>query len=246
MQTLCTNLRENEQTHNSYDQERREQACVRRGDVEGLKQTIAELAEDRLGVLSKDSLRNLKDIAIVVITLSSRSAIEGGLPPETAFSMTDVFIQQVEEEQDIDKIKPLYRKAEQEFCLAVRNNVHVRTATPLVFRCRNLIAQNIHKKLTVTDLAQELHTNPDYLSQLFSREEGLSLSEYIAKEKVKYVAKELMFSDKPINDIAASLNYSSQSHLGRVFKKITGMTPQQYRKIYGEADKPSSQKKRGK
>ena len=104
VQTLCTNLRENEQTHNSYDQERREQACVRRGDVEGLKQTIAELAEDRLGVLSKDSLRNLKDIAIVVITLSSRSAIEGGLPPETAFSMTDVFIQQVEEEQDIDKL----------------------------------------------------------------------------------------------------------------------------------------------
>lgn len=131
---------------------------------------------ERVGVLFRNKLRNWKDLSIVVITLSSRSAIEGGLSLETAFSMSDAFIQQIEDENDMEKLLNLCRKAELEFCLAVRKQSHSATQNPAVLRCRDLIAKRAHTRLTVAELAEALHISPDYLSQLFSREEGMTLS----------------------------------------------------------------------
>ena len=236
VRSLSADLRENEMTHNSYEQERREQECIRRGDVEGLKRAIAELEMEKVGRVARDELRNWKDLAIVGISLSSRSAIAGGVSPETAYRMSDTFIQRVEDENDIDKLTVLARKMELEFCLAVRAQTHG-SGNPLVQRCRDLITRRIHTKLTVSELAGALNVNPDYLSQLFSREEGLSLSDYIAREKVRAAAGELMFAEKSLDDIAAFLGFSSQSHLGKVFKKWTGMTLRQYRELYGEKNK---------
>lgn len=158
-------------THNSYEQERREQECIRRGDVEGLKRAIAELEVERVGRVARDDLRNWKDLAIV------------GISPETAYRMSDTFIQCFEDENDIDRLTVPAQKMELEFCLAVCAQTHG-SDNPLVQRCRDIITRRIHTKLTVLELARALNVNPDYLSQLFSREEGLSLSDFIAREKV--------------------------------------------------------------
>ena len=234
IQRLASSLHENDMDHNDYEQERREQACIRNGDLEGLSRCIAELEMERVGTLSKNRLRNYKDLSIVAITLSSRSAIEGGLSPEVAFSMSDAFIQQIEDMKEEDKILAFTRRAQAEYCLSVRNNAQSATSNPIVRRCRDLISRRIHTKLSVQELAEELKVNASYLSQLFSREEGLPLTEYIAREKARIATQELIFSDKSFDAIAASLSFSSQSHFGRVFKKWIGMTPKQYRDLYGE------------
>ena len=238
VRSLSADLRENEQTHNSYEQERRELECVRRGDVEGLKRAISELEIEKVGRVSRDPLRNWKDLAIVGVSLCSRAAIEGGVSPEIAFRMSDVFIQRIEDENSMDRLTDLARKMELEFCLAVRGQSH-KTDNPLILRCRDLISRRIHTKITVAELAEAMRVNPDYLSQLFSREEGLNISEYIAREKVKVAAGELMFTNKSFDDIAVFLGFSSQSHLGKVFKKWTGMTLRQYRILYGEKESGS-------
>ena len=237
VQSLSVDLHESELSHNSYAQEKREQECVRTGDLEGLYQAINELEWDKVGLLSKETIRNYKNLAIVVITLSSRSAIEGGLSPETAFSMADSFIQQVEEQRTEKETMETARKAEMEFCLAVRSSGTEMSVNPLVTRCRDLISRRLHTKLKVSELAEALHISPDYLSQLFSREEGISLSDYIAREKTRVAGRELIFTNKSFDEIAAALSFSSQSHFGMVFKKWTGMTPLQYRKLYGENSK---------
>ena len=107
----------------------------------------------RVGTLSPDGLRNWKDLSIVVITLSSRSAIAGGLPPEIAFSMSDAFVRQIEEQKNRDKVMELCRKAEVEFCLAVREQNHSGTKNATVLRCRDLVSRRINAKLTVSELA---------------------------------------------------------------------------------------------
>ena len=232
--SLTADLQESERSHNSYLQEQREQECIRTGNLDGLLKTFSELEMDKVGTVSRDAVRNLKDIAIVVIGISSRSAIRGGVPSEVAFSMSDVYIQQIEAQTEWIKIGQLLRNVQVEFCLAVRRHHHAQTNNQTVIRCRELITKRIAAKLTVKDLAQAMHINPEYLSQLFSKEEGLPLSEYISKEKARAIAQELIFTSKSYDDIAASLSFSSQSHMGKVFKKWTGMTPRQYRTLYGE------------
>ncbi len=237
VQSLRWDLRESERTHNSYEQERREQACVRRGDVEGLHRAIGELEQQKVGRLHRDDLRNFKDLAIVVITLSSRSSIEGGVSPEKAFSMSDAFIQRIEEQRNLENVMELCRKAELEFCLAVRDEGRFSSKNPIIVRCRDLINRRINTKITIQELAEVLNTSPDYLSALFSREAGVTLSDFIAMQKVRAASRALVFTKKSYDEIAAELSYASQSHFGKVFKKWTGMTPRQYRMLYGESGK---------
>lgn len=233
-QSIVYELHAGDNSHNSYEQEKREQVCIRNGDLQGLRASIAEADMENNGVLAKDPLRDCKNLAVVVFTLASRSAIEGGLSPEIAFSMVDAFVQRAEDLESSREVLSLIRKGEEEFCLAVRRLHDKGSMNPLVVRCRDLVARRLHTQIRLTELADEMGINANYLSQLFSREQGMSLTDYIAREKVRTAAQQLIFTSESYGEIAATMGFSSQSHFGKVFKKWTGMTPKQYRAAYGE------------
>lgn len=153
VQKLSVDLHGNERHHNSYDQEQREQECIRQGDMEGLYRSFQELEQEKVGIVSRDPLRNIKDVSIAVIALASRSAISGGLPAETAFSMSDIFIRQVEAQTTERNVGELLRKSEMEFCLAVKERFTSASSNAAVIRCRDIISQKIHMKITVKDPA---------------------------------------------------------------------------------------------
>lgn len=90
--------------HNPYDQEKREMDSIRKGNVQMLQKSLQETYLGEVGKLSKDELRQAKNIAICVIVLASRAAIEGGLLPEEAFSMVDAYILRIEEMTNAVKI----------------------------------------------------------------------------------------------------------------------------------------------
>lgn len=92
-------------------------------------------------------------MSIAVIALASRSAISGGLPAETAFSMSDNFIRQVEAQTTERNVGELLRKSEMEFCLAVKERFTSASNNAAVIRCRDIISQKIHMKITVKDPA---------------------------------------------------------------------------------------------
>ena len=234
LSSVIYEMRESASVHNPYSQELREQEAIREGNLEALNRSFGESFVGRYGKLSPDPLRQMKDMAIVVITLASRSAIAGGMIPETAFSMSDAFIQHIEEMQDIMAAGAYARQAEIEYCMAV----HELTAkkdrqNPLIIRCKNLIVSQLHLKLSVKDIAGQLDITPGYLSHLFLQEEGIKLSEYIIREKIEASKKELVYLDKPLDEVAYSFSFASQSHFGQAFKKYTGMTPKAYREKYG-------------
>lgn len=83
------------------------------------RKSISEDYIGKLGTLSKDALRNSKNLAIVLMTLASRAAIRGGLLPEIAFSMSDIFIQKIEEMTDPVVTVNLARQFQMEYIKAV-------------------------------------------------------------------------------------------------------------------------------
>lgn len=224
-----------EQTwHNPYDQEMREQESIRRGDIESLKLCWEEKYEGSIGVLAPDPLRSLKNIAIGVITLSSRSAIAGGVNPETAFSIVDAVIMKLE--QSINRpesVVELLHDTQMTFAELVRDTNNNRVFNPIINKAKDYIFRNIHSKISVKDIAKWLNINPDYLSALFSRSENKTISEYIMEEKISRCCNMLKFSDYSIQSISAYFGFCSQSHFTDKFKSIMGTTPGQYRKQYG-------------
>ena len=99
-------------------------------------------------------------------------------------------------------------------------------------RCKEYITLHLHEKLTVSQIAQKLGLNADYLSCTFHKYEGISLTSYIRQEKIRLAKNMLLYSSFSYSEIAANLGFSSQSHLGKYFKELTGYTLSEYRKNF--------------
>lgn len=233
---------ENNVHHNPYDQEMREFGSIENGDLIQLEKSLQEDYDGTIGTLAKDLLRNLKNLGIVLVTLASRAAIRGGLSPEISFSLSDSYIQQIEECKDLALVAPLAHKAEFQYAEMVheikekQKGILKKQKNPRINKCKDFIFSHLHDRITLEDLAAEADCNPNYLSQLFKECEGISISGYILQEKINRAKNLLIYSDYSYIEIATYLGFSSQSHLGTQFKKHTGYTLRQYREIYGRKE----------
>lgn len=236
---LIFQRQEMEEPHNPYDQEIRELTSIELGDVEMFKKSVREDYTGKVGILSKNELRNAKNIGVVVMTLASRAAMRGGVMPEIAYSMSDVFIQKIEEMTDVVAIYTAIRQFEMEYVKLVaeirkQNEKKSKEKQSIwIEACKEYIFKHLHEKIKVQEIADYLHLNSSYLSELFKQQEGVTLTEFILNEKVKLTKNLLTYSPYSYIEIATYLGFSSQSHLGKVFKKYTGMTLRKYRETYG-------------
>ena len=228
--------RENEKRHNPYDQEMRVVLSIEHGDIEGLKRSIAEDYKGEIGTLAKDRMRQVKNLALVILTLASRAAIRGGAVPEMAYSLFDSYSIQIEESQKRDEVIGLFRAAEFEYAYMVRElrskkeTMPYPVGNPHIIKCKDYVSAHLNEKISIGSIAEALQLNASYLSGLFKKCENMSLTEYIRGEKIRQAESFLMYS---YSEIAAYLGFSSQSHLGRYFKKEVNMTMKQFRAAYG-------------
>ena len=231
--------RENEKRHNPYDQEMRVVLSIEHGDIEGLKRSIAEDYKGEIGTLAKDRMRQVKNLALVILTLASRAAIRGGAVPEMAYSLFDSYSIQIEESQKRDEVIGLFRAAEFEYAYMVRElrskkeTMPYPVGNPHIIKCKDYVSAHLNEKISIGSIAEALQLNAIYLSGLFKKCENMSLSEYIRGEKIRQAESFLMYSKYSYSEIAAYLGFSSQSHLGRYFKKEVNMTMKQFRAAYG-------------
>lgn len=80
-------------------------------------------------------------------------------------------------------------------------------------------------------LSQHLHHDYSYLSNLFSEVEGITIEQYIISQKIEKVKELLLYQERSLSEIALQLGYSSSAHLSTQFKKLTGLTPSQFRNM---------------
>ncbi|HET9485795.1 MAG TPA: AraC family transcriptional regulator [Chryseosolibacter sp.] len=79
-------------------------------------------------------------------------------------------------------------------------------------------------------LSESLHYEYNYLSNLFSSVEGITLEQYIIRQKIEKVKELLFYDELNLSEIAHKLGYSSVAHLSGQFKKVTGFTPSELKK----------------
>jgi AraC family transcriptional regulator len=93
----------------------------------------------------------------------------------------------------------------------------------------------IDRKFNWSDIiADELHYDYAYLSTLFSSVEGITLEQYIIRQKIEKAKELLLYDEFNLSEIASKLGYSSVAHLSSQFKKVTGFTPSELKKSRGK------------
>lgn len=245
IQTNYSNIQferqENTLSHNPYAQEVRLLDSIAQGDLISLEQCWKEeIRQDSYGTLSPNPLRNVKNLCISVITLASRAAIRGGLNPEISFSLCDSYVQKLEACTDSLICSAIAHECHREYTMLVASLRHALPKpgalkpTPHLNKCKNYIYAHLHEQITIEKIADAVHLNPTYLAGLFKKYEGCTIHHFILSEKMNLVKNLLKYSDYTYSEIASYLGFSSQSHLGTQFKKITGYTLREYRIKYGE------------
>jgi AraC family transcriptional regulator len=95
-----------------------------------------------------------------------------------------------------------------------------------------LLHETLPDNLTVERIATMVGVHPVHLARVFRRRYGCSVGEYARNWRVEVVSRQLATSARPIAEVAAAAGFADQSHLCRTFKKISGLTPNQYRAIF--------------
>ncbi|MCM3632696.1 helix-turn-helix domain-containing protein [Paenibacillus camelliae] len=104
----------------------------------------------------------------------------------------------------------------------------------VVDKVRQYMLAHLDEEFSREKLAAQVYLNPAYLSRLFRRETGLSLTDYMVKLRMNKAKEQLESSNLKVSDIAYLVGYANFSHFSKLFKKTTGLTPQEYRKMYGK------------
>ena len=107
-----------------------------------MEECQAEVWPGELGQLADNPLRQEKNMSIVVISIACRAAIDGGVAPQKAFSMSDVFISNIERMTQVLPIQAAVVEYEREFARAVEQVKHDSEHNHYVERRRNML-QNI-------------------------------------------------------------------------------------------------------
>jgi len=223
-------LRENELYHAPMDDEMRFYESVKRGDSKTVWEIYKPLGGEGFGVLSKNSLQNLKYHLVIAIAFMTRFCIEGGLESEVAYSLSDVYIRQADICTTEEQIQRLHRQAITEFTgkMEQLSKKRVFFSKPVV-QCMEYIYSNLTRDFTVTEMAEYIGFSMPYLSRLFHKETGMTIRAYIMKKRLEEAGKMLLYTEYEAADIANFLAFSSHSHFIQAFKKEYQVTPRQYR-----------------
>jgi len=204
---------------------------VKNGRMEKLNEVLnySIVEQEELGVLSKrNSLKSIQYLMITGIALICRAAIEGGLNEETAFTLSDFYIQKLEDQSSLIDILSLMEEAIYDYTNRVSHANKKKYSVPIT-TCIHFIENQLYGDITLDQLSELCHLSPNYLSSLFKKEVGISISECIQHQKIEEAKKLLTFTNYPILDIGSLLNFTDQSYFIKVFKKFTGITPKQFR-----------------
>ncbi|SFB66819.1 helix-turn-helix domain-containing protein [Ruminococcus albus] len=224
--------RETGETHSPYEKELEFYSAVAAGNIERVRKLYTPLAVEGYGKLSDDPVRNVKYHLTITIALIARFCIEKGLPTETSYTISDIFINKLDVATDLLQLEDIHREVFIEYAKRMQKVNSGNAYSKHVLMCLDIIYDNIYNGVRVQEIADRLGLTPQYLSKLFKQEVGMTISEYIMSRRIQAAENMLKFSEYTPLDIGNYLNFSSHSHFIACFRKHTGLTPKQYRENY--------------
>lgn len=223
-------LSESKRLHGTWAMEQKLLKLIEEGNLDYRKQAGRLVTNGRVGNLGNgDSLRHLKNLVIVFTALCTRAAIRGGLDSEIAYTLSDQYIRAAEACEDIASVTEVNTAMQDDFVHRVH---HVRShsdLSPQILSCCSYIQVHVTERISTAELAKHVGYAETYLCRKFSKEMGMTISEYILSQKVEYAKIMLASSTETVQEIAEKLGFQSNSYFGEQFRKVTGLPPGAYR-----------------
>lgn len=226
--------RENDIIRAPYNPELEFYSAIKAGNLTKIRELCKDPLMDKpgLGTLSTNMVQNIKYHFVVTTALAARYCIEGGMELSTAYSLSDYYIQKADQCKTVKEVSKLHPIMCEDYTKRMKQLRKQKICSKQIVDCIDYIYDHLHTRITVETLAEHVNLNPSYLSRLFKKEIGTSISSYIQIQKIETAKNMLIYSDHPLSQIALTLAFPSQSYFTEIFKKKTGLTPSEYRTLY--------------
>lgn len=197
----------------------------------GKMDELDRLANDMFGLLRKEA--KVKSETLNALYHSLLQTIyyvlhKRGISVQVIFAGGEA-LDQTSATKSLDQLQDWTKRI---FRMVTEHLITIERGSTVVDKVKSYIADHIFDEISRDELAVCVHINSSYLSRLFKKEAGISLTDFISQERMKKAKDLLIHSDEMISNIAKAFHYTNFSHFSKMFRKYYGMNPQDYRKQY--------------
>ena len=211
-----------------YNWEKSMLEAVARGDKEEAERCHERFVQFRLNPRTADLLRNQKNFAVILNTLLRKAAERGSVHPYHIDEISRRFAIQIETSLSKEHLTMLTKTMVQSYATLVKDYAR-NGLSPAVRNAVNYIDFNYAKPLKLEELAELFAVSPSHLSRTFSKEIGTGIVDYINQRRIKVSLELLRANNLSITDIASECGFTSSTYYSRIFHRLMGMTPMEYR-----------------
>ena len=180
-----------------------------------------------------DSLRDRKNNLVILKTLLRKAAEQGGVHPLHIHRLSTHFAGQIENLRTMKQSFALQEEMIRSYCLLVKRH-SLSKYSCYVGQAITLVQYDLTADLRLKTIAEKLNVNSSYLSSLFHKEYGCTLTEFINSQRIDHGILLLQNTSKPVQTIAADCGIQDVNYFIKLFKKHTGFTPSKYREKQGK------------
>ncbi len=175
-----------------------------------------------------DSLRNRKNYLIILKTLLRKAAEYGGVHPLHIHKLSARYAELIEGVRTMKESLRLQEEMIRRYCLLVKQH-SLSKYSYYVGQVITLVQYDLSADLRLKTIAGKLNVNASYLSDLFHREYGCTLTEFVTRERIAHSIHLLQTTQRSIQQIAAECGFQETAYFIKLFKKATSLTPNAYR-----------------
>ncbi len=175
-----------------------------------------------------DPLRNAKNYAIIMNTLLRKAAEQGGVHPIYLDRVSSEFAMNIEQAPTVSANSALMRDMFRSYCRLVRKH-SLQKYSPVVQKTILIIDTDLSADLSLNMLAGHQGISRGYLSTVFKKETGKTVSEYIREKRMKHAMHLLSTTHLQVQTVALHCGILDVQYFSKMFKNQTGKTPKEYR-----------------
>lgn len=217
----------------NYANEQRLMEAVSKGQLHLVTAVAASVFNNGTETRLPDSLRDRKNYLIILKTLLRKAAEYGGVHPLHIHRLSSHFAARIEGIRTIKQSLNLQEEMIRSYCLLVKQH-SLSKYSYYVGQTITMVQYDLTADLHLKTIAEKLNVNSSYLSDLFHREYGSTLTEFINKQRIDHGIVLLQTTSKPVQDIAVECGIQDVNYFIKLFKKQTGFTPNRYRENTGK------------
>lgn len=204
---------------------------ISKGRTHKVESMLSNFTKSTVEERTAEPTRNAKNYLIILNTVMRKSAEQASVHPIHIDRASSVFAKKIENLRSWEDVSALCREMAISYCQLVKEH-SLKGYTATVQKVISRIDYDLTADLSLGAIAQILDINPSYLSTLFKKETGQTLTDFVAKKRIDHAIFLLKSTELTISDVCRLCGIADNNYFAKLFKKHTGKTPIQYRKEY--------------